>query len=174
MDTDTLTVPQFAEKVGRAPRTVGNWIEKGLIDAHRSSEDGRRLVIPRSELVRLLSARQAAEDRTYAAGAAAGAVALHGSAGYRKAVCVMADTGVALAKHLRDVDLEQPDVEGEHASEYCKTCLELTNEAAGAVAAGREFAGILQIAVDLLRTATEQAKAADQARTALGKDQPDA
>ena len=176
MDTNTvpeLTVPAFAAKVGKSKRTVNHWIAKGLIEARRSTKDGRRFVIPESELVRLVSARLTAEDRTYAAGAAVGAIAMHGSVGYRKATHALADAGVALARHLRDMELEQPDAEGEHAAEYCKRCHKLTNEVATAVAAGHDYANILQIAAELLRTAGEAAQAADEAHAALGKE-PDA
>jgi len=55
-DKPVLTRKEFAEKIGRDPRTVKRYVDKGIIKANQT-EAGRILSIPRSELDSFLKKR---------------------------------------------------------------------------------------------------------------------
>lgn len=172
MDNDTLTVPEltvpeFAEKSGRSRRTVNRMIKNGDIKAHRSAVDGRRYVIPITELSRLLIARQNAADRALAAGAAAGALDARWRVGYRQSVPAMAVAGVKLAKHLADAGAE-------HEADRCGECAVTIDELLIAAETARGYAAVASISAEFYREILAAGRAADEASAALGNDGADA
>ena len=161
MTVDGLTLAEYAAAIGVSERTARRHVDDGHVRVER---DGRNVRVPRSELARLYAAREAAEGRAYAAGAAIGLLSYEWRRRFREAVAVIAKVGAALASHL---EAAAPD----HEADRCQTCADTLDRLVSAEQVARAAAAVAPMADSLYGMVRAAAKAADETRALLRSDQ---